>query len=97
DAPSEFDGGPEPFVRFVAVGPVVRQTMIAARADQLETAAALVSPLRPTSAGAIRHLIHDDVMDIWPSEILIRARNYFRHGQSQTLASSGQFAFEITD
>ena len=94
---ANFHRCPRSLGRFIAVRPVRRQPVVAARIDQFETAAAAIRPLAPAPAVAIRDLIHHDVIEVRRDDIAVRGERRVRHGERDAFAAVAQAAVEIAE
>ena len=98
DGIGDFDGGPDTFVGFVAVGPVGGLAVVAAVVAQFEAAASAIGPLAPAPAGvAVSDLVDDDEDGVGHRQTTVGHDVQFRHRQRDALAAVGQGALVIAD
>ena len=91
-------GGPRGVGGRIAVRPIGGQPVVAARVDQLQAAAAAITPPAPTPAGAVEHLVHDDVNDAGLDHSAeVCGVHGIRHGQGDSFAGIAQRAGIIAD
>ena len=91
-----FNVDPGRLVRFIAVAPVRGEAMIGVRIQQFQTAPAARRPLTPASAGAIRHLILDNVNRARSQAVAVGAGQILRQRQRHALAIVRKSAAEIS-
>ena len=82
--------------RLVAVGPVGRETMIAARVPQFQTAAVARRPPAPAPAGPVADFIDHNVNGVGRDHAeTVRRHDHLRHGQRHAFAAVFQGAFPV--
>src|SRR6185436_16160531 len=73
--------GPRGLIGLIAVAPIRRAAVIAARVDEFETAAAGVRPFAPAPALSVSHLIHGDVKGVGDKNATIGGNDVVGLGQ----------------
>jgi hypothetical protein len=91
----ERENPPRRFRRFIAVGPVRSQPVVAPCVDQFETAATTIRPASPLTAGPVLNLVYNHIGDVGDELTqLICSNHKLRPRQGKSLALVAQGAAE---
>ena len=94
----DFDVRPRRLARFITVSPVGSQTMVAARINEFEAAAAAMRPLSPSSANAVSDFIDNDPGNVGLRDSgCVGVDHHVGHGYGKSLAAAGQMTAKIAN